>query len=446
MDGISAIKRPPDMVDAWFGAMPLYLIKDILRIATDHEVIYQAAKTLLSRANTPKSRSIVYETMLRHTDHAIAHQLSMLLVESGDKTTTQLLVKALKGPIPSKRIQAAVQLAGGGDAMGINALKRNLSLKNEQGMEAASALGRYASLNSERLLSSALSHSSGLHLKIALGEMRFRRLLPEYYRIFLISHRFARRSYQESGLYETWMLAMYLASSDGASTPDQFRNALTKLTKTPPLNRDKEAVRRQLSAFIDFWDHAKTCLVHPAVPPWPEEFSTARQNLRMMTTRGEDPDQIIASRLSASIALIAATGKKIGYDMLASPSDGIRALSPSGERALDGNLTTSWQIRKKGRIVLEHPALRHIDAIWIMVGCHDQPPKRQKININVEATAPDNTRWKISRTIQVTNQFFNKLPINRKSSNRIDITLSSSDANARICIPEIRMPHQATPK
>ena len=439
MDGITSLKRHPDLVDAWLGAMPDYLLVDVLRLATDREIVYEAARSLMKRGGAPNVAAVV--TAAESCPNAsLGDQLRMVLVSSGHQDTVRALLKQLEHPIASTRLHAAVILAGGGDHRGINYLKNQVE-RTTDGALAAIALGRFASPEERHGIDRVIErHPLQNARRAALGEMIFRRRFREVYRLFLKQHRFDRSGYTEGGLYETWMEAVQMAAKENIKDSGALKAYVSQSMREPPFHRDSETVRRQLTLFFEFLENASALLEGASKPPWPTKFEDAVTQMSVIHSRELDPDTLTAGRISAAIAVIAATGKTVGYPRLAMPTPGVRALSASGERTLDGNLATSWQFKQQGRLVIEHLKSIFLKNIHMVAACPMNEGRPPKGALTVEVSGRQRaSAWKIRQQLSPHRRFFQQIPVEKVSDGRIILVVTAEDTQALSCVPEIRL-------
>jgi hypothetical protein len=441
LDGITGISSHPNVIEAWFRTMPDYMLRDALRLATQHEVIYQAAQRLLVLGGS-LNRAAVINTLKRHEETPLGDQLTMLLILRGESAITKRVAAALKRPLSQHKIKAAILLAGGGNKIGMKYLKQRVQEPSEEGASAVTALGRYGDLKEMAKLERLIKrHPLSGARRAALGELALRYYLPKLYSVFSMQHRFDRHRYTENGLYEIWMDACGSAISSGAKTIPALTRQIVLMRRDPPASaRNAEVVRRQLTQFSEFLESATVRLDAPVEPPWPTSFQEATFNLGLIRSREIDTDTLMARRISAGIALIAETGARLGYPTLASPTPGLRALSASGERTLDGNLATSWQIKKAGHLILEHTGARLLDTVHVMLGCPYHPNALTgPVAVEISGTDNNNTPWQIRGSLDSKDRFFQEISISKRSSGRVTLTISPASHKDAVCIPEIRM-------
>jgi hypothetical protein len=440
MDGISAVKVHPDLMDDWIDAMPDYLKRDILRLGTDHEILYRAAASLIADGGKVNIAAVV-AAKARFDSTALGDQLAMRLVIGGHPKTIRTLLAKLSDTITPNRLAAAVILAGGKEKHGLEYLMNSAAAVSEEGITATAALGRYGDLTAKNGITRVVKrHPLQDVRRSALGELAFRRHFPTLYRLFETRYRFVRQGYTERGLYETWMTACLLSTQSGARTVDALKTHISRIIREPPFQRNGEAVRRQLKLFLEFIENASGRLAGPSQPQWPKTFDEAMTRIQRIRSRTIAPDTLMAERISAIIAIAAQTGDAIGYPMLAEPTPSVRALSAFGERTLDGNLATSWQIKKHGAMILEHQTSRFLSSIQIMLKCPTASPPPSPASMTIEIIGErEGKAWHVRHQLSRTHGFFQNMPIKKMSDGRVTLILTSGNTTVPACVSEIRL-------
>ncbi len=433
LDSLFSLNVPPAQYRAWLAEMPDFLLRDSVRMATDHQLIVDIAALLAQRGG---ARNQALLRRLADRAGPIRQVLRMHRVRARDPEALSETMRALNHGNTSRRMEGAVILAGGGRREGFNYLRTAIKTDRWNRSLAARALGRYGGDAEGRFINKALGRTpSDMALRVARGELLMRKQFPYHHRELVARYPIGQ-GFSEEGIYETWLIVIERALSAGNGGSDRVFKTINELRRSPPPGRDPELVKRQMAALHDFWSAVDARIAADLRFPLPVTFSEAMHAVTRPRDRKEDMERFIGARVSAAIAIMAALGDRLRYPDLADPTPGFNAISPLGERALDGNPATSWPVKKGSKIVLEHPKPAVIDTLFVMLSCAE-PKGRTSLRLNVEGTNRKRKQWKLRRTLDGGTRYFQSIDLNQESTNRLTITVT--DIKGRLaCVAEIR--------
>ena len=433
-DGLFAAKIREEESFAWLDAAPPFLLRDILRSAMDPEVLYQSAMRL-AQIRTQQTRRLLSDIQKRYTGKMLGTLLAAAQIVAGDDAVRARALSELKSPVTERRVAAGVTLAAAGVPAGLRYFRGAARLSGEEGRYALWALGRFGQASDEKVLQNlAAQRPEDPAPLAALGELWYRRFFPSTYAGYLAQFRFFSDGYTADGEYETWLAATATAVEGGAKTVGQLRADVLKQRKAPAFGSERELTDRRLSAFIDFLDDMSRRATGPAQPKWPRTVPEAVRRMRLKRDPEISAERIAADRIAACLSLLSSLGPAIDYPRFAEPTPGLRPISPSGERALDGNLATSRHLTPASPLVLEHPPGK-IRSLWVLTACDtgNLPAK----TFFVDGMDPQGHAWHVETGLSPSEFVFQEIPVNRPSAGRIRIFPKSNDISIS-CITEIR--------
>jgi hypothetical protein len=443
MDGLCAAKVSGEESEAWLNAMPEFLLRDILRLAVDHEVIYQAA-IRLAGYKSDLNRRTISTLRSRYDGQMLGKLLGAALIAAGDIPFRKTTNAALKSPVWERRAAAAVTAAASGDRSALEYLSKALKKEGEESPYAAWALGRFGGQSEEQLLRAQIGLlPSEPALKAALGELVFKRIFKELYEGFLQQYRFYADGTASDGLYETWFILIEQAVSEGVTKPDALRAAVMKMREKPAFGQDRDLWDRRLASFVDFLDGIKKRQEGPKQAEWPKDFASAQAAIRFLPKTDQESERNAARRIAAALAILSSLGSPSGYAKMAEPTPFLNAPTPGGDRAIDGNIATSWHFRKNAPFLLEHSSGERLQTIQVLLWCPagtqtNAPIVAASIPLTVSGIDTAGVPWTVTAPLHLSQAAFQQIPINRNSAKRIQIDIPQSIDRSAVCISEIR--------
>ncbi|MDJ0765268.1 MAG: hypothetical protein QNJ97_19970 [Myxococcota bacterium] len=436
LDAMAHVAVHPGLLQQWFDAVPVFLLREAALLATDPNVVLAAASRLKA-TNSNADRDILIQLAAHYKDVPLNRSLRALLIEAGDRKERRRTRVALLSGTGLKQLDSAIVLALAGDGKGLAFLRRALVERPDVSDLVARVLGRYGAFSEERFISRAhRRHRHHTALKAAWGELGFRRFFPLHHAAFLRRYPSAIAFGTPGGIYDTWLMQLGDLIRQGIRTRGKMALALRSLEAHIADPKVDEVKRRHLQALIDFWrvvDHRIS--VGPATPRWPPDFKAAIAALNRTAT-GE-AGQVQADRISAAIAILNVLGEDLGYDRLSLKTPGLEVLTPGAGRAMDGNLATHWYVPKGGVLTLGIPAGAIPKGLWIMRAC----AKDQQAPIaSLKITGRDRkTRWTSEVKLPGKGRYFEHIPLPEKSARRLAIRIDTIASTPPACIAELRM-------
>lgn len=438
MDGLAAAKVQASECHAWFDEMPTFLLRDTLRLAVDPEVIYQSAIRLSAR-KTAEVRGLLREIRGRYGSQLPGWLLDAERIRAGDAGVRSDALAQLKSPVFERRRSAGATLTAAGDKEGYAYLRSAVKKDDEEGRFAAWALGRFGDKSDELLLrAETIRRPQDVALAAALGSLLYQRIFPANYLDFLRKYRFLADGMSQYGMYESWFIAVYKAVENGARDMDTLRIETIKIRKDPGFGEDPELSDRRLTAFVDFLDEQKALRNGQAFVFQPTNFQETLDALRGKGTGGEDRSRSVAQRIAASILLMSVLGPKVDYPNHAVPTAGVFAVSPNADRVLDGNIGTSWHLRRKTPLVLEHPRAQFIRSVSLLLFCGGSATGDETVSISISGVDIAGRSWTKTRALRLNLFQFQEFLISQDSSGRIQLNVLETIQRANMCVSEIR--------
>ena len=436
LDSLFSLAVHPDQYRAWIEQMPAFLLRDAARLSTSHDVIIDVV-TRLASLGGEENRALIRGLKARYEGTEIDRFLRIQLIRSGDRAALSEALRDLNHQLFIRRFEGALTLAGAGRREGFEFL-RDVFRKGRQGREpAAVALGRFGGEAEAKFITTALRRSPhDIALRIAHGELLLKQQFPFHYRA-LVARYPAGHGVSKEGIYETWLTVIEQAFSQGGGSSQTLLKAINAMRRSPLSGRDPELVKRQMGALYDFWSAMDARIASALRSPPPTRFSDAMNAVSRKRERKELPEVFVASRVSAAIAVLAVLGEPLGYPALAEPTHGLSVISPLGERAVDGNLATSWPVRQGSTLVLEHEGRAHLDALLFMVSCPDRADK-SALHLDIAGHDWKHKPWRREVTLGGGTRYFQKAAVKRESTDRITIKVLGVKGRALSCVSEIR--------
>jgi hypothetical protein len=431
---MAGIKVHPAQFDAWFEKMPVFLLRDAARLATDHTVVIAAASRLAELGGR-ENLALLGTLKKRFEKSPLEQVMTSILIKAGDRPTLSRELKNLKSPLRRLRLNAAIVLSGAGDNRGLSVLRAVVKAAGKRSDSAALALGRYGKFSDEKLLRKRLGRSgNAVLIRSALGEIALRRYFPHQHRALLGKMRLLGGRVSETGLYERWFAITEQVVSRGTKDSLRFVAALKEIRRSPPAGLDDtELFERQLAAFMDFWNAMNERLQTPVRPSWPVTFEAAMSAIAS-TEKSENAE---SARVAATVALLAALGTRLGYPKLAVPTSDLLAVSPYGERAVDGNMATAWHISPGSNLRVAHRPNRTIAWLMIMTSCpHGTPP--EPLAIEISGKSPDGRGWRVAATLSGKSRYFQRVDVGKRSAGKVTIAERDAKPGSAHCITELR--------
>lgn len=444
IDALFGLKVHPEQYAAWIEQMPPFLLRDAARVATNHDVLLDVTARL-ARIGGKQNQALLREVREIYAHTAIAPLLTMRLIRSGDRRAEANALKGLNHRVRSRRLEAAIVLSGAGHAKGFDYLKTVFRKQPQEQAIAGVTLGRFGGVSEAKFIDGALKRAPrSTALQVAKGEVLLKDRFPYHYRR-LSARYLPLRTVSEEGIYETWLTTIARAFDFGTGGSRELLQTINQLRRSPPDGRNPELVKRQLAALYDFWSAVDDNLNKGVRTPPPHTFGDAMRVIQRSRERKEDADGYVASKMTAAIAVLAALGERLGYPAVAAPTTGVHAISPLGERALDGNLATSWPVKAGSRMVLEHARPLTIDSLLFMAACSHRTGK-VPIQLRVTGVDPRRNAWQKQLTLPAKTTYFQRLLIRKASRKRISIDVIGIKGRSLSCIAEIRVIGAATKK
>jgi hypothetical protein len=427
----------PALLRAWFKAAPPYLVRDAARLATN-PTVFLAAVARLAEVKGKTNRQVIAELQASHRNKRIASWLKAYGIIAGDTEERKRAIRSLESAWFFERIQAAIVLTRAGDEKG-RAFLRRLVQKNAEGADIAiRALGRYGGKAEETFLARARrQHPQNPTLPAAEGELAMRRLFPHHH-LALLARDPRLENFEKGGLYEVWLTAIEEAVGHGARTSKELLSHLTEMQKIPPPNKDQEAYRRQLVVLVNFWRQVDLQIkATSSRPPWPDDFQQAAQILSKSSASKRFSPSTFAARVSAQVLVCSLTGRKLGYERLATQAPGVRILTPGGSRAMDGNLATAWHVAQGGTLTLEQANKKTAKSLWIMNSC--PLGGGAKITAIQVRGSGGGENWVDGSSLTQQTDYFQEVPLPPEPAKRLHIEIIETVGKEPTCIAEIRV-------
>jgi len=432
IDLLFAADIHPEVFDEWINKMPEFLLRDVVRLASEHEIILAAINRLATLGGKSNQR-FIKEFQKSYTGKRLKRHLMASLIKAGDSDAIKNAINDLNSLVRQRSINAAIILSEAGDKRGYRFLKALIKKDNNDADIAVLALGRYGALSDINFLKKQQKlKPENEAINIAIGEMEIRKYFPKHYKFILAKSRSNNTTISLKGLYETWFKTSEHAIAIGAITSEQFVKVVNKMRHNPPSKWDEDLFKRQLSVFYDLWINVDEKLKHPTKSKWPTNYRVAMKTIIATKNNVE----LISSRVAASISICSEIGKKINYPKLAIPKSDLKILSPSGMRAADGNMTTSLHLSKNDSFILEHLANRYIKSLWFMISC---PDLAKSSSVSIEISGKDRgSNWNIDTKLDGKSRYFQEVKVNKRSNKRLIIKVIKTSSRSPVCISELR--------
>ncbi len=439
IDGLCGSRVDARLSTAWFDEMSQSMLRDILKSASDHEVIYQAALRL-ARMPSNSNRALLSELQIRYEGIFLGKLIGSAGIKAGNRSVRSQALADLKSPVWEIRAAAGVMLAAAKENAGISYFRSVFKNGGEEGDFATWALGRFGSREEELAIKQELNKQPGnIALRAALGESVFKRIFPNLYLAFLAQFRFFSDGISTEGLYDSWFVAVEHSVSDGADNNEALRRNLLKLKGKPIVGEDIDIWDRRITLFIEFIEQTETKLKTTATPKWPKDFEDALQAVRTRPSR-ENPnyEMIFYNRVASFISLIKTIGPKVNFEELSEPENELGMISPGANRAIDGNIATSQYLQKNTPLVLTHKKKSILKTIDFLSWCPDHVSQERQVSIVVEGLDENAKQWTVKGILN-TNRFgLQKITVNRISYDRINISIVDLPDKELTCITEIK--------
>jgi hypothetical protein len=270
----------------------------------------------------------------------------------------------------------------------------------------------------------------------ALGEILTRFAYPWHYNE--ITKRDAAFVHERTpgGTLDTWYASLGRVIEQGTTTSSQVPGALLALVRSGPIFEESpEIFLRRMTSLSDTWSiiEARLSATLPT-PQWPIRFSSALADLVPVSPQSETPGDR-AKRITAAVALLHTLSDKLGYEKI-SRGHQIYALSPGLERALDRNFATATRLLPGDTVVFDLGRPTAIRELHLSTACSTMEGSRAtSIRIspkNDQAGQPKQFH------LEPNNQYFHKLSLNFKPTDKIEIELLQASGKGPACFCELR--------
>jgi hypothetical protein len=436
LDSLFGLGVHPGQYRTWIEQMPGFLLRDAARLSTSHDVIIDVT-TRLATLGGEENRALIRRLKGRYENTTLDRFLRIQLIRSGDRAALSAALRDLNHQLFARRFEGALALAGAGRPEGYKFLRDVFQGGRKGRGPAIVALGRFGKAAEAKFITAALRRSPlDTALRVAHGELVLKERFPYHYRA--IASRYpAGHSVSRDGIYETWLTVIDQAFTPGRGGSEVLFKTINAMRRSPPGDREPELLKRQLGVLHEFWSAMDARLASGLRFPSPKRFADAMTAVSRKRERKEAPEAFVAARVSAAIAVLASLGEPLGYPALAAPTPGLSAISPLGERAVDGNLATSWPVKTGSTLVLEHDGRARLDALLFMVSC---PGRADKGVLQVDIAGRDwkHKAWRRRATLGSGTRYFQRAAVGRESAGRITVEVSGVKGRSLACVSEIR--------
>lgn len=437
MDSLSHGGVHPRLLDAWLAASPRFLLRDIVRLSSEPQVVLAAAAQLAEGADDA-DRDLLAGLEQRHLGQPLAHLYWALRIDAGSTEAIERAGAGLADPRQAVQFEAARALAAAGNAKGRARLRKLAVSTTEQADDAARAIGAYGD-NSDLgvLIRARKSRGDSYALRAAAGELMLRKHFPDHHAALLRFDPAGLRLITTGGQYDTWLDALGRAIKGGARTPKALIAGVEDQRRAAWPGDDPEIVRRRIAALIEFLAAVNARLKTSSPrPSWPGDYETARARLEGEAGIALEGPDAFAARVAAAIAVCAWTAERIGHQRLGPTTPGLRFITPGGARAADGNLATSFRFRDDPRLVFELDVPTRVDQLWLARTCADGGGARAgRIRVVGQHRSE---RWEREAALGETG-YFERVDLGGKLARRVEISFLELRGDGVACLAELRL-------
>jgi hypothetical protein len=428
----------PRLLGSWLAAAPRFLLRDVVRLATEPQVALAAATRLAAIADD-RDRDLLTDLAQVHHGRPLAHAYRAIGIRAGDRRAVDQALDGLADPRGIVRLESARALAAAGDRRGLKQLRRMVATPSELSDLAARAIGAYGTRADEALLAKLIARNEQrAAARAALGELLLRRLFKDYHLAIVRRDPAGQRMTTNGGLYDTWLDAARQAVGQNVKRPEALVDFVEQLRREQRSAGGGEVVRRRLSAFAEFLAEAghKLRATGPR-PSWPGSFDEALERIRERPRGADATAEAFAARVAAEIAICAWTARRIDHKRLGPITAGLRFITPGGARADDGSFSTSWRFADRARLVVELSGSRPVTELWLANTCGaDRGPSIERVSI--VGTSGDNS-WSLDAELAADTRYFQRVEIGKPGAERLEITFHVNDKDRPACLAEMRI-------
>jgi hypothetical protein len=437
LDVLAHARTHPARLGFWFAKMPLFLVRDAARLATDPLVILAAARRLASE-DMAANRSILNDLRQKHAGGLLGPRLWGELIRAGDVEARRRALDQLHNATVTIALPAAVALTSAGEKRGRLFLKE-LIRRGENGSDfAVRALGRIGGEEDSTFISRERARRpNNAALAEAYGDVALQKVFPWHHEMLLRRSAQSRDFSSTDGLYQTWFVIAGNAIRAGCANSEEFLSKVNELKRKPYRDLDEEVFRRRITALIDFWKTVDEQLnVALPRPRWPSSYSEALNRMGNRNAVAGDSHRDFSDRVEAEIVILDALGEKIDYPRLATPLSRLAVLTPGGGRAVDGNMATAWHMSSGSSLILEHMPNVRVQSLSLMSFCPAGGGARIETLL---ISGKDGSKiWTREVSTDADSPYFQTIEIAKTSNRRLTITAVKIEGEGPACIAEIR--------
>jgi HEAT repeat protein len=403
---------------------------------------WQAAATLAAAGDEagPALRSA-----LEDPDGQTRIAAASALASRGDRHALALLDGLLRSANEFERREAAHGLALAGEERASAALREIVSQPGGDRARAARSLGLIGGQADQRLLLRLLGdlprdRSQGLRREIlaAVGRIAVRTELPAAQRHL---RTLDDESRDEWGEADAGLEAVGRAVAARAAGPRAIA-AHVAAQLASPLPAETPAAFAQRQTLVEPMARALSGGLPPSLPARDRSAFDLGAATRLIATRGGDAAARIA-RFAAAVDVLVVIGARLGHPALAEPP-AARATGLGADRAIDGNLLTSWVAGPMaGPLRIELEAASRPRRLWLVGGCVEDRAsyaahgRVRGIEVRLDSGAPVVAELSDSRP------YFQQVTLPSRHTRSLTISVSSvhpgQRSGAPACIAELRI-------
>jgi hypothetical protein len=436
VDTLAHLPAHPAMLEAWLGHAPRFLLRDILALAAEPRVVAAAARAL-ARAGQAEDFGLLADLEQRHGDGLLGEEIRAARIRAGDGAALALAQRHLSDPRAAVRERAALALALAGRREGLAALREDVARRSGASPIAVRFLGLVgAPADASRLGAAGSGGAMAKATLAARGEIALRRAFPEHHRALLARDGASVRLRVKGGLYDSWLGAVHGALEGGARTGGAVLAHVESLRKQAT-GDDGEVVRRNLAALTEFWQQVDARIAATGSEPrWPSGMAPARA-LILARRRADDPPARQADRISALFAACSWLGEALAHRGFVPLRAEAHAITPGGDRALDGNPATAAYLPPGGSLLLELPAGSRPADLRIANSCPDGPgPRLRRIAVT---RYREGDRETVESALEGATRYFQTVHLGGKPAERLEIRALEIEGDGPACLAEIRV-------
>lgn len=438
IDSLATTGGHPALLEKWLVSMPEFLVRDVATLATAPAVVHAAARRLM-QIGGQRNLDLLRDLEAVHRSSPLGQSLLAIRMQSGDRELLDKWVKSMNSRWYRERVQAAILLAEAGFERGKTHLKEMVR-KGAVGFELAiRTLGRICRQREDVFFEEQQrKHPNNRAVKAARGELAMRFHFPYHYQMLRRRNSVMFAESRASEMYDAWFVLVGESAEQGARTSVELLRTVEERQRALPSGEQGELEFRWLQSLVDFWRTVDKQVSLPSGPRWPRDLPSAKIAAGLGGLKPgaeeENPGGTLDDRISATIALLYSLGRAVGYGHLISHTSRVDILTPGGNRAGDGNLSTAWHGMTGAGLTLRGEGKGSPRRLWVMANCSGQ---RHRGIEAVEVESADGT-WSNRPPWDAESRYFQKIELPPNSSNGLRIRILRTRGDLPGCLSEIR--------